>query len=53
MYSHGEWYIDSSQTSTRLNKELKKSEYLLFFRGAVFECTFNEDGHLVQVKFIF
>ena len=45
MYSHGEWQTASAQTTRALNKEIKEPENLLFFKGAVYECTFNEDGH--------
>ena len=45
MYSHGEWQPASDSTSKELNKHMKEPETLLFFKGAVYECTYNEDGH--------
>lgn len=43
-YSHQEWGLASQATSNKLEQKLKEPSRLLFFRGAVYECTFNSDG---------
>ena len=41
-YSHAEWQRASASIRDDLTKKKKEPEKLLFFRGAVFECTYNE-----------
>ena len=40
-YSQQEWYPASDRVSSSLDKKLKEPRSILFFRGAVFVCTFN------------
>ena len=43
-YSHQEWITASENTSTKLEQKVKEPKTLLFFKGAIFECTFNKEG---------
>ena len=43
-----EWMPASETTSSTLEQILKEPEVLLFFRGAVFECTYNVEGKFSQ-----
>ena len=44
LYSHSEWSTASESTVQKLNKKLKQPEVILFFKGAIYECTYNHDG---------
>lgn len=47
-YSHLEWGSASESTSIRLEAKLKEPSVLLFYRGALFEFTYNKDGCFSQ-----
>ena len=47
-YSHAEWQAASELTTDELTRKKKEPETLLFFRGAIYECTYNEDGKFSQ-----
>ena len=47
-FSHQEWSKASADTSSKLDHRLKEPLEILFFRGAIFECTFNEDEKFSQ-----
>ena len=40
-FSHAEWRTASETTSVALDKKLKEPRTLLFYRGAIFEFTYN------------
>lgn len=46
--SHQEWQTASPRTSTYLNHIVKEPQTLLFFKGAKFIFTYNEDGKFSQ-----
>ena len=43
-YSHQEWSNATNSTSQRLDQFVKEPKKLLFFRGAIFEATYNKEG---------
>lgn len=47
-YSNQEWRSASPTTITALESKLKEPERLLFFKGAIYQCTYNEDGVFSQ-----
>ena len=47
-YSHGEWLHASEQTQSVLNQRLKEPDTLLFFRGAIYEFTYNIEEKFSQ-----
>ena len=47
-YSHGEWLRASETTQNFLNQHLKEPDTLLFFRGAIYEFTYNVDDIFSQ-----
>ena len=47
-YSHQEWSRANDVTSATLDQKLKEPTQILFFRGAMYECTYNEDGKFSQ-----
>ena len=50
MYSHQEWSSATTKTSTFLDSRAKEQETLCFFKGAIFQCTFNQDGSFSQAQ---
>ena len=50
MYSHQEWSAASIKTSAFLDSKAKEQETLCFFKGAIFQCTFNQDGLFSQAQ---
>ena len=47
--SHQEWHPATDRTSAKLNSSLKEPQTLLFFRGAVYEFTYNDpDNRFTQ-----
>ena len=42
-YSHCEWQPATEQKIKKLNSKVKEPDTLLFFRGAIYECTYNQD----------
>ena len=48
MMSHVEWTSASANTSNKLEEKLKEPSLLLFFRGAIFEFTYNQEGKFSQ-----
>ena len=44
MYSHQDWVTASESISLQLEQKVKEPKKLLFFRGAIFEMTFNVEG---------
>ena len=50
-YSQQEWYTASESTSNILDQRLKEPRSLLFFKGAIYTCTFNEtNGNFSQAQ---
>ena len=49
-FSRGDWQTASSQTTLKLEEKVKTPNRLLFFKGAVYECTYNEDGKFDQAQ---
>jgi hypothetical protein len=47
-YSHGEWGQATDDTKCILDQKLKEPRTLLFFRGAVYEFTYNNDEKYSQ-----
>ena len=48
MMSHVEWTSATENTSNKLEEKLKEPSLLLFFRGAIFEFTYNQEGKFSQ-----
>ena len=46
--SHQEWHLASENTSNALDNRLKEPRSILFFKGAVYEFTYNEDKKFNQ-----
>ena len=44
MYLHQDWINASDSTSLQLEQKVKEPQTLLFFKGAIFEMTFNVEG---------
>lgn len=51
--SRRDWVMSSESTSTALESRLKEPRELLFFRGAVYQCTYNEDEKFNQSQHAF
>jgi predicted GIY-YIG superfamily endonuclease len=50
-FSQQEWYTSSDRTTTALSQRLKEPRSLLFFRGAIYVCTFNHpNGFFSQAQ---
>ena len=49
-FSHQEWNTASTNTSTKLEQKVKEPKTLLFFKGAIFECTFNKEGRFSNTQ---
>jgi hypothetical protein len=47
-YSHSEWSNACNQTTSSLEQKLKEPTNLLFFRGALYEFTYNKEGKFSQ-----
>ncbi len=47
-FSHSEWGRANPQTSAKLDKKVKEPSTLLFFRGAIYEFTFNSPNDFSQ-----
>lgn len=45
-YTTSDWRPASSDTSNKLEEKIKPPNQLLFFRGAVYECTYNHKNGL-------
>lgn len=43
-FSHREWKEASDETKQQLEQEVREPETLLFFKGAVYEFTYNQPG---------
>ena len=43
MFSHSEWQSAAKSTRKKLNNKVKEPQHFLFFKGAVYACTYNED----------
>ena len=50
MYSHHDWVNASESVSLQLEKKVKEPKTLLFFRGAIFEMTFNVEGEFSNTQ---
>jgi hypothetical protein len=48
MYSHQETTTAVTKTTTFLDTKAKEQETLYFFKGAIYQCTFNQDGFFSQ-----
>ena len=49
-YSHQDWRIASETVSSQLEQKLKEPHDLLFFKGAIYEITFNSDGKFSNIQ---
>ena len=47
-YSHCEWTQARETTVAHLDQYLKEPIRVLFFKGAIYECTFIEEGSFSQ-----
>ena len=47
-FSNQDWTQASASIVTNLEMKMKEPELLLFFRGAIYQCTYNEDGVFSQ-----
>ena len=47
-FSHQEWSAASQLITTFLDSNTKEQENLCFFKGEIFQCTNNNDGHFSQ-----
>ena len=47
-FSHSEWQKASESTRKLLNNKIKEPQNLLFFCGAIYECTYNNDMRFSQ-----
>ena len=41
-YSHRDWHGATDHVSSKLDQHVKESQLLLFFKGAIYEATFND-----------
>ena len=48
MFSHSVWQSANESTRRKLNNKVKEPQHLLFFKGAVYECTYNKDMKFSQ-----
>ena len=48
--SHSEWTPASEETSKKLDRKVKESYILLFYKGAIYEFTHNKDGVYSQAQ---
>ena len=48
MFSHSEWQSATESTRRKLNNKVEEPQHFLFFKGAVYECTYNEDMKFSQ-----
>ena len=48
--SHSEWTPASEETSKKLDRKVKESYVLLFYKGAIYEFTHNKDGVYSQAQ---
>ena len=51
MFSHSEWLSATELTRQKLNNKVKEPQHLLFFKGTVYKCTYNEDMKFSQSQF--
>ena len=51
-HSHQDWKQASDSTSLQLEQRLKEPNNLLFFRGAIYEMTFNEEGNFSNTQLV-
>ena len=47
-YSNQDWGSTSQNMITLLDTELKEPDTLLFFKGGIYQCTYNKDGCFSQ-----
>ena len=45
-----DWYNASQSTTSALNQKVKEPRSLLFFKGAIYSCTFNKKGIFSQAQ---
>ena len=43
-YSHQDWNVASLSNISKLGQKCKEPTELLFFEGAIYECTYNCEG---------
>ena len=48
--SQQDWSDASQSTTTELNQKVKEPRSLLFFKGAIYSCTFNKTGVFSQAQ---
>ena len=48
MFSRSEWQSATESTRRKLNNKVKEPQHLFFYKGAVYECTYNEDMKFSQ-----
>ena len=49
-FSQQEWHPATEKSRNALDQKVKEPRSLLFFRGAVFTCTFNKKGQFSQAQ---
>lgn len=47
-YSHRDWNDASTETTQKLEQKLKEPRELIFFKGAIYEITFNKEGEFAH-----
>ena len=47
-YSHQDWRAATESISSRLDQIFKEPKHLLFFRGEIYEISFNVEGKLFR-----
>ena len=45
-----DWYLARESTISALNQKVKEPRSLLFFKGAIYSCTFNNKGVFSQAQ---
>ena len=51
-YSHQDWSVASESNSSKLEQKVKEPKKLLFFKGAIYEITFNKEGEYSQSQMV-
>ena len=51
-YSHQDWRSASENVSTKLDQHLKEPQLLLFFKGAIYETTFNNKNKFSNTQMV-
>ena len=51
-FSHQDWRRADEITSSKLDQKLKEPQLLLFFKGAIYETTFNTEGKFSNTQLV-